>query len=139
VNWNFEDKGFRYNSRFKTDEIGHPVHLVALAVGLGPHLADLVEELDALEPFFGSEVYLSGEIVQVANGRGEDLLETRAGVGAACVDNVLCEVLVVLVSGRRGGAVCLGGHCGAVYDVLYCGLKVGGWLTGGWTGCLMLS
>jgi hypothetical protein len=24
------------------------------------------------------------------------------------------------VSGRRGGAVCLGGHCGAVYVVLYC-------------------
>jgi hypothetical protein len=130
VNWNFEDNGMRYNSRFKTDEVGHSVHLVALAVGLGPHLANLVEELDALEPFFGSEVDLSCEVVQVANGRGEDLLETRAGVGAACVDDILCEVLVVLVSGRRGGAVCLGGHCGVVYVVLYCGPKVGVWSTG---------
>ena len=96
------------------------MHLVALAVGLGPHLADLVEELDALEPFFGSEVDLSGEVVEVANGRGEDLLEARAGVGAACVDNVLGEVLVVLVGGRRGRGVCLGGHCGVVCVVVYC-------------------
>jgi hypothetical protein len=96
------------------------VHLVALAVGLGPHLADLVEELDALEPFFGSEVDFSGEVVQVANSRGEDLLEARAGVGAAGVDDVLGEVLVVLVGGRRGGAVCLGGHCGVVCVVVRC-------------------
>ena len=105
--------GVQDNSRFETDKVGHSVHLIALAVGLGPQLADLVEELDTLEPFFGSEVDLSGEVVQVANGRGEDLLEARAGVGTASVDDVLCEVWVVLVSGRRGGGrVCLGGHCG---------------------------
>jgi hypothetical protein len=125
VNKDFREWEIWWDSRFKTDEIGHSVHLVALAVGLCPHLADLVEELDALEPFFGGEVDLSGEIVQVANGRGEDLLETRAGVGAACVDDVLCEVLVVLVSSRRGGAVCLGGHCDVVC-VVYCIYKVGG-------------
>jgi hypothetical protein len=96
------------------------VHLVALAVGLGPHLADLVEEVHTLEPFFGGEVDLSSEIVQVANGRREDLLEARAGLGTAGVNDVLGEVLVVLVGGLRGGGVCLGGHCGAVYVVVYC-------------------
>lgn len=58
--------------------------------------------------------------MQVANGRGEDLLEARAGVGTAGVDDVLGEVLVVLVGGRRGGGVCLGGHCGVVYFVVVC-------------------
>lgn len=102
------------------------MHFIALAVRLCPQLANLVEELHALEPFFGGEVDLSGEVVQVANGGREDLLEARAGVGTACVDDVLCEVLVVLVGGRRGAGVLLGGHCGVCGG---CIPSVNGW---GW-------
>lgn len=88
------------------------MHLVALAVRLCPQLANLVEELHTLEPFFGGKVDLPGEVVKVANGGGEDLLEARAGVGTACIDDVLGKVLVVLVGGRRGVGALLGGHCG---------------------------
>ena len=87
------------------------MHLIALAIRLGPDLADLVEEVHALEPFFGCEVNLSCEVVQVANCRGVDFLEAWAGVWAACVDNVLCEVLVVLVGGRGSTGLRLGRHC----------------------------
>jgi len=97
--------------RFKTNKIRHSVHLIALAIRLGPDLADLVEEVHALEPFFGCEVNLSCEVVQVANCRGVDFLEAWAGVWAACVDNVLCEVLVVLVGGRGSTGLRLGRHC----------------------------
>ena len=88
--------------RFQTNKVTHSVHLVALSVRLGPDLADLVEECHTLEPFFRSELNLACEVVQVFYGRSEDLLEACAGVGAACVDDVLCEVLVVLVRGRGG-------------------------------------
>jgi hypothetical protein len=86
--------------RFKTNKVTHPVHLVALAVRLGPGLADLIEESHTLQPFFGCEVNLACEVVQVSHGGSVDFQETWAGVGAACVDDVLCEVLVVLVGGR---------------------------------------
>lgn len=86
--------------RFKTNEVTHSVHLVALPVRLGPGLADLVEERYTLEPFFRSEFDLACEVVQVFYGRSEYFLEAWAGIGAACVDDVLCEVLVVLVGGR---------------------------------------
>lgn len=62
--------------------------------------------------------------MKVANGGGENLLEARAGVGAACVDDVLCEVLVVLVGGRRGAGLLLGGHCGVCDG---CIPSVNGW------------
>lgn len=90
------------------------MHLVALAIGLGPGLADLVEEVHTLEPLLRSEVDLPCEVVEVADGGGEDLLEARAGVGAAGVDDILGEVGVVLVGGRRGVGVLLGGHCAVV-------------------------
>lgn len=86
------------------------MHLVALAVRLGPDLADLVEERHTLEPFFGREFDLACEVVQVFHGRGKDLLEAWAGVGAACVDDILCEVLVVLVGRHGGPALRLGRH-----------------------------
>lgn len=115
-----KDGGIQENSRFKPDKVRHSVHLIALAVGLCPQLADLVEELHTLEPFFGGEVDLPGEVVQVANGGREDLLEARAGVGTAGVDDVLGEVWVVLVRGSRGGGVvCLGRH-GVCVCVLLC-------------------
>jgi hypothetical protein len=101
--------------RLKTNKVRHPVHLVALAVRLGPGLANLVEEIHALEPFFRCEVNFSCEVMQVANGRGINLHKAWAGLWAACVDDVLCEVLVVLVGGRRGAGVSLGRH-----SDLYC-------------------
>lgn len=96
------------------------MHLVALAIGLGPGLADLVEELDTLEPFLGSQVDLSCEVVQMADGGGENLLEARAGVGATCVDDILGEVGIVLVLGGRDAVgLCLGGHCGVCRCVMF--------------------
>lgn len=94
--------------RFESNKVTHSVHLVALAVRLGPGLADLVEEGYTLEPFFRSEFNLACEVVKVSHGGGEDLLEAWAGVGAACVDDVLCEVLVVLVGGRGSTGLRLG-------------------------------
>jgi len=109
------------DSRFKPNEITHSVHLVALAVRFGPNLADLVEERYALQPFFGCEVNLACEVVKVSHGGSKDLLEAWAGVGAACVDDVLCEVLVVLVAGRGSTGLRLRRHgglnyCYAVYE-----------------------
>lgn len=94
--------------RFKTNKVTHSVHLVALAVRFGPNLADLVEECHTLQPFFGCKVDLACEVVEVSHGGSEDLLEAWAGVGAACVDDVLCEVLVVLVGGRGSTGLRLG-------------------------------
>jgi len=99
------------------------VHLVALAVRVGPHLADLVEERHTVRPFFWGEVDLSCEVVQVANGRGEDLLVACAGFGAACVDDILCEVLVVLVGWRRSAGVRLGRHC----ELYHCYVGICSW------------
>jgi hypothetical protein len=100
------------NLRFKTNEVTHSVHLVALAVRVGPHLADLVEERHALGPFFRCEFNFSCEIVQVANSRSHDLLEAWAGFGAACVDDILCEILVILVGGHGSAGVRLRRHGG---------------------------
>jgi hypothetical protein len=58
--------------------------------------------------------------VQVANSRSEDLLEAWAGFGAACVDDILCEVLVVLVGGRGGTGAGLGRHCGISCSYALC-------------------
>ena len=96
--------------RFKTNKVTHSVHLIALAVRLGPDLADLVEERHTLEPFFGCKFNLACEVVQVSHGRSEDLLEAWAGAGTACVDDILCEVLVVLVGRHGGPALRLGRH-----------------------------
>lgn len=84
------------------------MHLVALAVRLGPDLADLIEECHTLQPFFGCEVNLACEVVKVSHSGREDFLEAWAGVWAACVDDVLCEVLVVLVGGRGSTGLRLG-------------------------------
>jgi hypothetical protein len=100
--------------RFETNKITHSVHLIALAVRLGPDLADLVEERHTLEPFFGCKLDLACEVVQVSHGRSENLLEAWAGAGAACVNDILCEVLVVLVGRHGGTSLRLGRH-----DVLY--------------------
>ena len=110
--------------RFKTNKVTHSVHLIALAVRLGPDLADLVEERHTLEPFFGCKFNLACEVVQVSHGRSEDLLEAWAGAGAACVDDILCEVLVVLVGRHGGTGLLLSGHGDLYRYCVLCGGSV---------------
>lgn len=88
------------------------MHLITLPIRLRPQLARLVEELDTREPFLRREVNLSGEVVQMADRGAEDLLEARARVWAAGVDDVLGEVRVVLVL-----LLLLAAHLGGVVNV----------------------
>ena len=79
------------------------MHLVPFALGLRPNLARLVEELDAHQPLFRSEIDFSRKVVQGLHGRAKDLLHARARVGPAGVNDMLGEVgVVVLLAGRHG-------------------------------------
>jgi hypothetical protein len=91
------------------------VHLIPLALALGPNLAGLVEEADASQPFFRGEVDFTGEIVDVSHQTREDLSHAGAGVGAARVDDVLGEVGVILAArhGEAGGVFEVGRAVGS--------------------------
>jgi hypothetical protein len=93
------DRAEQEDLRFQTNHIAHAVHLIASG---GADLPHRVQEVDACQPFFRSQIDLTRKRVDMSDHRRKDLLRTWSRVGAHGVDDMLGEVGIKLLRVELG-------------------------------------